>query len=137
MCAYAGCGEATPSTLPVSGEVVYPDGTSLPLGGTVIFTSVVSDNLPSAKGYFGSDGKFQLTTYSENDGAVPGEFLAAVRPNVPDDRGSMSPREYIQAMEPIDPKFLSPQTSGLRFTVAANQAPPHIHIEVTKPSRRR
>jgi hypothetical protein len=132
-----GCGGAGPSTTPVTGEVVYPDGASLPLGGRVVFVSAGGDAAHTAKGYFGSDGKFQLTTSGENDGAVPGEYKVAVLPTVPDDRGLMSERAYAQALEPIDRKYLDPQTSGLRYTVSAENGPQHIRIEVSKPRGRR
>jgi len=136
---FGGCGDSGPLTSPVTGQVVYPDGTSPPLGGRVVFASASAggDATHAAKGYFGADGKFQLTTFSENDGAVPGDYKVAVLPNVPDDRGAMSQRAYFEAMEPIDRKYLDPQTSGLRYTVSAESGPQHIRIEVAKPGRRR
>jgi hypothetical protein len=133
----SGCGDAGPATLPVTGQVVYPDGTSPPLGGRVLFTSASGEANHTAKGHFGSDGKFQLTTFQENDGAVPGDYQVAVLPEAPDDRGSMSERAYEAALEPIDAKFLNPQTSGLRYTVPAESGPHHFRIEVTKPRPRR
>jgi hypothetical protein len=117
--------------------VVYPDGKSPSLGGRVVFTSVGGEAKHTAKGHFGSDGKFQLTTFQENDGAVPGDYQVAVLPTVPDDRGSMSQQAYEAALEPIDARFLNPQTSGLRYTVPAENGPHHFRIEVTKPGRRR
>jgi hypothetical protein len=135
-CLICGCGDSGPSTTAVTGEVVYPTGASLPLGGRVIFASP-GDSAHTAKGHFGSDGKFQLTTTTDGDGAVPGEYLVAVLPTLPDDRGSMSERAYAQALEPIDKKYLDPQTSGLRYTVLAEKGPQHFRIEVTKPRGRR
>jgi hypothetical protein len=133
-----GCGGSGPSTIPVTGEVAYRDGASLPLGGRVVFVSVSSggEKGHTAKGQFSSDGKFQLTTFEENDGAVPGEYKVAVLPNVPDDRGSLTERAYAQALEPIDRKYLDPQTSGLRYTVSAENGLQPIRIAVTKPGQR-
>jgi hypothetical protein len=121
----------------VTGEVVYPDGRSLPLGGRVVFVSAAGDRTHTAKGYFGAEGKFQLTTFSQNDGAVPGEYNVAVLPNVPDDRGKMPERMYIESMDPIDSKYLDPRTSGLKYTVPAGDGPHHFRIEVAKPRGRR
>jgi hypothetical protein len=132
-----GCGASGPTTTSVIGEVVNSDGAPLPLGGRVVFVNADGDPTHTAKGYFGSDGKFQLTTSAENDGAVPGEYLVAVLPTVPDDRGSMSERAYAQALQPIDSKYLDPQTSGLRYTVSAENGPQNIRIEVNKPRGRR
>lgn len=116
---------------------MYVDGRPLPLGGRVVFTSASGDRTHTAKGYFGADGKFQLTTFSENDGAVPGEYTVAVLANVPDDRGSMSERAYLEAMDPIDDKYSDPRTSGLKYTVPADDGPHHFRIEVAKPRGRR
>jgi len=91
-----------------------------------------------AKGYFGTDGKFTLTTFNDGDGAVAGEYHVSVHPNVPDDRPpGMSPGQYVRAMQPIDDRFKLPGKSGLNFTVSPETAPHDFRIEVTRPGRRR
>ena len=61
----------------------------------------------------------------------------AVLPNVPDDRGTMSIPEYFKAMEPIEERFKSLDTSGLRFTVSAEGEANHFRIVVRRPGRKR
>jgi len=132
-----GCGDSRIPTYPVSGQVVLQDGSTLPRGGKVIFFSRNQEPPIRAEGYFGADGKFELTTYEQGDGAPEGEYDAAVVPTVPDDQGGLSTREYLMAMEPIDDRYKVPGNSGLRFTVSAEDAPHEFRIEVTRPRRRR
>jgi len=133
-----GCGDTRPPTYRVTGQVVLPDGAALACGGRVVFTNANESPPKSAKGYFGSDGKFDLTTFDDGDGAVAGEYHVAVFPNVPDDRPpGMSPAQYVRAMQPIDDRFKYPGKSGLQFTVSPETEPHDFRLEVTRPRRRR
>ena len=124
------------ATYPVRGEVVFKDGSTLERGGRVVFQLVGSDPMITAKGYFESDGKFELTTYSKGDGAPAGEYEVMVVPTVPDDKGEMSEREYLKAMNPIDIRFKNAKSSGLKFTVSPETSPHEFRIEVTRPRKR-
>ena len=133
-----GCGEARLPTYPVSGQVVYADGAALKYGGSVRF--VCSEVTPpiTAKGRFGADGRFVLTTFDEGDGAIAGEHKVFLIPNVADDREEgMSPADYAAALHPVDKRFTNSEASGLKFTVAAETAPHEFRVEVTRPRRRR
>jgi len=136
-CLFVGCGESRPPNYPVSGQVVLKDGTTLKEGGRVVFMKVGSQPAVRANGYFGPDGKFELTTYPTGDGVPAGDYEVMVVPSVPDDQGDLSEREYIKAMEPIDSRYQNPKGSGLRFTVSPETAPHEFRIEVTRPRRRR
>ena len=133
-----GCGGGRLPTFPVTGQVVYADGTNLKYGGLVKF--VCSDVTPpvTARGAFGEDGKFKLTTFSNGDGAIAGEHKVFLIPNGADDREpGMSPAEYAAALHPVDKRFTNPETSGLSFTVSAEDKTHDFRIEVTRPRRRR
>jgi hypothetical protein len=131
----AGCGNSQ-ATFPVRGQVVYSDGSSLPTSGQVVFESVDLDPPLSAKGFFETDGNFELTKFKGGDGVVAGNYKVAVICNVPDDRAQMSQQEYKRASNPIDPRFRSPNSSPLRFTVSTETAPHEFRIEVQPPRRR-
>ncbi len=134
----SGCGESTLPTYPVSGQVVFPDGKTLPEGGQIKFSCDAVDPPLVAKGRFGTDGRFTLTTFREGDGAIAGEHRAMVIPSVPGDREEgMSMADYTAALHPIDKKFKHPDASGLKFTVSAETAPHDFRIEVTKTRKRR
>ncbi|TWU27884.1 hypothetical protein Pla144_26610 [Bythopirellula polymerisocia] len=130
------CGKSHVATYPVRGDVVFKDGSTLERGGRVVFQLVGSDPMITAKGYFESDGKFELTTYSKGDGAPAGEYEVMVVPTVPDDKGEMSEREYLKAMNPIDIRFKNAKSSGLKFTVSPETSPHEFRIEVTRPRKR-
>jgi hypothetical protein len=131
----AGCGNSQ-ATFPVSGQVVYSDGSSLPTTGQVVFESVELDPPLTAKGFFETDGKFELTRFKGANGVVAGDYKVAVICNVPDDRGQMSPQEYKRASNAIDRRFTNPRSSPIRVKVSAETAPHEFRIEVKPPRRR-
>jgi hypothetical protein len=131
----ASCGNSQ-ATFPVRGQVVYSDGSSLPTSGQVIFESVELEPPLEAKGFFGTDGKFELTKFKGGNGVVAGDYKVAVMCNLPDDRGQLSEQEYRRVSNPIDSRFKSPGTSPLRVTVSAETAAHEFRIEVHPPRRR-
>ncbi|MEZ6138570.1 MAG: carboxypeptidase-like regulatory domain-containing protein [Pirellulaceae bacterium] len=70
----AGCGDALPSPVPVSGKVTL--GGQPVEGATVTFLSSTGGR--SASGKTGADGSFQLTTINTNDGARPGDYAVTI-----------------------------------------------------------
>jgi hypothetical protein len=78
LVAVAGCGgDSRPAAVPTGGKVAYRKST-IPVGALVVFhptdpaTEKVIGGKPFAK--VKDDGTFELTTYSEGDGAPPGEY---------------------------------------------------------------
>ena len=131
-----GCGSSG-TTFPVTGQVVYVDGTTLPTGGQVIFESTAPGSTVLGRGFFGTDGDFQLTKFTDAGNGLPsGDYAVAIICNIPDDRGNMSPKEYLKASNPVDKRFKSPHSSGLRFTISAETAPHEFRLEVHPPRRR-
>ena len=133
LCNTIGCGNSQP-TFPVKGQVVYPDGSTLPMGGKVVFQTADIDPPVTAKSYFDSSGYFELSTFREGDGAVAGKYEVAVFPTVPDDRGTMSQAEYMRALTPIADQYKSAKHSGIEFTVSAETSPHDFRVEVRLPA---
>ncbi|WP_254513425.1 hypothetical protein [Anatilimnocola floriformis] len=102
-------------TYPVTGTVKFTDGKPL-AGGTVEFRSVNSDvaKQVNARGEIGADGKYQLTTFNPNDGAIAGEHQVCVFPPSRDTPGNFSSEP---PPSPLQRKFLAYETSGLKYTV--------------------
>lgn len=89
---FAGCGEAIPDRMPVTGQVLINDQ---PL--TYGFVQVVPMGARPAMGKIGPDGKFTLSSFAENDGAVFGNHPVAVMANEPIDATSQrwhAPKKY-------------------------------------------
>lgn len=125
-----GCsqGDAGLETVPVSGQVLYR---GKPVSGAkVIFTS--GDDVPSAFGVTGDDGRFELTTKKPGDGAIPGTCSVTVSKDMQvgaapplnesmEDALKRTEREKGKTREkfvsPIPERYANPATSGLQFTV--------------------
>ncbi len=96
---------------PVSGKVMF-DGK--PAAGAVVHFHP-SDKLGQPilpVGQVGADGSFRLTTYRQEDGAPAGEYAVTIFWGVPNKGGD----DYQRILVP--PRYLSPETSGLKAVVA-------------------
>ncbi len=106
-----GCGEAGPTVVPVTGKVVR-DGKAL--------TNVSATFLPkgsglSATGSSDSSGKIIMLTNGRS-GAKVGQYRVGITEPLRD----MTPEAIASGSPPptsFDPKFQSPDTSGIEFTV--------------------
>jgi hypothetical protein len=128
----AGCGASSLPTYPVTGEVVFPDGSPLS-GGVVEFRSLQGTPAVVARGEIGQDGKFSLTTFKPGDGAIAGEHQVMVSPAMPRDTDDLPPAERLRVMQGIDPKFTSYQSSGLQFIVKPDAGGQHFRVTVQPP----
>lgn len=76
-----GCTDSdNPPTVEVSGQVTF-DGEAPPAGGTLFFRPVaVKEGLPRqpGSGQFDEEGNYQVTSYEEYDGLVPGTYTVKV-----------------------------------------------------------
>jgi len=80
LVASAGCSDQGFPLTPVQGKVTF-GGAPCPAAGTIsFFPKEVAEGLPRrpAQGRFGLDGEFQVTTFEENDGLVPGRYAVSV-----------------------------------------------------------
>ena len=145
MILVAGCGGGTSAppapVFPVSGVVTYK---GKPLSGAdITFTSDTANR--SAFGRTDDEGRYRLTTFSSNDGAVEGKQsviiakYAATAPAVPEP--AVESEEYIppgygpeekkeETKPEIPEKYGSPETSGLIAVVNA-PGPNEINFELT------
>lgn len=103
-----------PATLPVQGKVTYK-GQPVPKG-TVTFQS---DDGHTATGTIQSDGSYRLSTFGENDGAIPGHHRVMIIANDADPTlmpgsspGYKPPKDLVPA------KFNKLETSGLEAVVS-------------------
>ncbi|MEX0641324.1 MAG: hypothetical protein WD468_01415 [Pirellulales bacterium] len=113
-----GCGEQRGlDTAAVSGTVTL-DGKPYTQGGSILFQPRPRGKM--ATGRIQDNGTFELSTYSEGDGAVVGEHKVAIMPPSPEvvDENNPAP----PPKSPIPKKYRSPATSGLTFEVLDNQA---------------
>lgn len=74
-----GCQKGPVPTYPVTGEVVFAEGTPLP-GGNIELAPRAGEVKASARGVIEEDGAFRLSTFIEGDGAVAGEHAVLIIP---------------------------------------------------------
>jgi hypothetical protein len=122
----AGCGS---DRYPVSGQVVFEDGSPL-TEGTVLGETGEGDATVIAQGSVRNDGTFTWGSDRPGDGAKPGEYRVAVIPR------ALGDGEIAKGILPaVDQKFANVGTSGIRVEVkpGKNELPP---ITVSKPKKR-
>ncbi len=108
-CSSAGCGRG-PTPYPVSGQIVYEDGTPVDAleGGSVTFESLALN--VSSSGAIEQGGKFQLNFRREGDGALAGTYKVSF--GLPDRFAEVAP-----SLQPVAPEFLNPSTTPLTVTL--------------------
>jgi hypothetical protein len=120
-----------PPIVPVSGSVKYK---GQPVEGAIV-TFVTEKSPRTSTGVTDAEGKFQLTTFDTNDGAVVGENLVSIVKNEPaaPDAPKMDPMAYAKAMQSgqgmpkfqpkstIPAKYADPKSSGLKRTVVEGE----------------
>ncbi len=127
--ALTGCGDSRLKTVPVTGRVVFPDG-SPARTGTI---ELESRDFPiTASGQINPDGSFVLGTYESNDGAVPGFHQVIVVQMVIND-GTIN--HTMDHGKMVDPKYSTYGMSGLNVMVDP-KTENHLVIEVTSASKK-
>ncbi len=121
------CGDGKPRRVPVNGTVLY-NGQPLP-GGDVVFVPADLNTGFRARGKADAEGQFSLTTFSEGDGAIPGEYKVTVfayRPRDPKlDADMIAPRVGFPA---VPKKYFDHQTTDLTATV--NDEPTVVQLQL-------
>lgn len=116
-----GCGgkqEDLPDTVAVSGMVTYKGA---PVPEATIMLYPVQGRKP-ASGRTDADGKFTLTTFNKDDGALPGEHQVTVN-------AFQSTPEGVSMKSSIPIKYSNPSSSPLKVTVAEGDA--DLKLELT------
>jgi hypothetical protein len=136
----AGCGSGgegagqRENTVAVSGVVTFNNA---PVeGATVTFSPGAGSTSKAAFGVTNADGKYQLTTYAANDGAIPGSYSVTIAKQVTEGRApdpvneeDYKPPEETEGKAPpvssvtlLPPKYASPTSSGLKAEVKSDGA---------------
>jgi hypothetical protein len=119
-----GCG---PAHYPVTGRVVYEDGTPLP-EGSVVGETTVDGKKVMAQGDVRPDGTFTWGTGKPGDGARPGTYRVIVVPR------ALGDAELAKGELPaVDPKFSNPDTSGIEFEVKEGKNELYITVKRAQP----
>ncbi len=123
----AGCSsddEKLPPVYPVFGTVTY--GGQPLAGATVVFRSTADSSAKPAIGLSDAQGRFQLSTFGENDGVIAGQHSVSVSKMTSVEGGekesmeaaaAAAARNEPEAKSEIPEKYSDPQTSGLQETV--------------------
>lgn len=107
---YFGPKTGGPSRFPVGGVVQFGDGSAAKelAGGAVVFES--ADQKTVARGRIKADGTFELGTFGEKDGALPGDYRILVQ--------GPGPEKFEKTnLAIIDRRFTKFNTSALKATV--------------------
>ena len=127
--AAAGCGGS--GIHPVSGQVVYPDGTPARelKGSRVIFEGTGPDGKSySAEGEIDDDGRYTLTTTKSGDGAVVGRNRVLIERRMIDPEHA-APRVVLEKYETFE-------TSGLEFEVKPGRNEFTITVEPVRRAKK-
>lgn len=119
--AFNGCADGRPATFPVSGRVVFADGTPV-TSGTVELESV--DHGVNARGAIQPDGTFRLSTYETGDGALPGRHrVAVIQMFVAQDERAIHHNHGADEQRPrsVHRKYAGYDTSGLTVDILADR----------------
>jgi hypothetical protein len=126
-CASGGCGSGgKPDAVPAGGKVVF-NKTVPPVGALVVFhpTDPAAEKRIGGKpfGKVKDDGTFVLTTYSEGDGAPPGEYGVTIDWRAPakDTKFSLGDPGSGAGPSRLNPKYSNPQQPTLKATVRAGE----------------
>jgi hypothetical protein len=122
----AGC---STGRYPVTGRVVYTDGSPL-TEGTVVAEAGEGAEKVMAQGDVRPDGTFEWGTLRPGDGARPGRYRVAVLPR------ALGDAEASSGVRPaVDGRFTHFETSGIVFDVKEGRN--ELPITVTKPGPKR
>lgn len=109
-----GCGEQNLPTYPVEGTVLFADDSPV-AGGMVELQSI--DHQLNAVGQIDSQGKFRLTTFVQNDGAVAGRHkVVVIQFNIVEEY-SQRHRHHSHSRPAVARKYAAYETSGLEIEV--------------------
>ena len=112
----AGSGSA-PKTAPVSGKIVLANGEPLTRGIIIFHPKDPPGN--EARAFVGKDGSFKLSTFLQEDGAVPGHYVVTVEPIANQAPGGQVKVEGSEAR--IPKRYWSEEKSPLKVEIKAGE----------------
>ena len=110
-----GCSESQIETYPVSGTVLFDNGSPVRTGTIEMFSP---EHSLTATGRIREDGSFELGTYSSNDGACAGDHRVIVTQLIINDGTVKHSKDHGL---PVDPVFASYNTSTLTATIKEHE----------------
>ncbi|MFO0867004.1 MAG: hypothetical protein U0744_20575 [Gemmataceae bacterium] len=129
-----GCG-GQPKPVPTAGKLVWDDGTPL-VATSIRFVPVDASKGREATGYTGKGGEFVMSTFSQGDGVMIGEYAVVVtKTQAPTasvaPAGEMTPEQRIAAMkkfsetaksaskvvDPIPPAYANDKSTPIKWKV--------------------
>ena len=137
-----GCGDGRPATTPVSGVVTFE---GQPVRDATVVMMTVAGGRP-ATGVTDEEGRFVLTTFDKDDGAMLGEHVVTVvkkemqikgTTRVTNQQGDASGRDDVSSPVigyktkikwHLPEKYADPATSGLTIKVEPNMEPVQIEL---------
>ncbi|HQF12432.1 MAG TPA: hypothetical protein PLS55_00945 [Thermogutta sp.] len=139
LVAIVGCGKGTdpnrPKTVKAGGVVLY---NGQPVEGAVVTLVPMDNSSPrGAVGQTDAQGRFSLTSFDPNDGAVPGKYYVGIAKVVLEDAppgqtgpgGEQDPEAKV-ARDLLPLKYKIPQQSGLTAEITAS-GPNELKFELT------
>jgi hypothetical protein len=145
LVAFAGCGQSGPRTYPVTGTVMYQGS---PVEGAMVSFSPVDPEGHAAFGTTDAQGRYALTSFQQNDGAVVGEYKVRVTKyggtqapvqlaDRTQDTGGEMPADYRPeaateappARSVLPDKYAHAHSSPLTYTVQAGENEYNITLE--------
>lgn len=119
VCLFAGCGG---QTVPINGRVKFKDGSDVSaLQGHEVNMQAEGGGA-SSYGTIEADGTFKISTFGNNDGAVPGKHQVTVNPPQPEP--DKPPPKRV-----VPPQYSAFETSGLTVEVKAGQGAVDLELE--------
>lgn len=122
LCALPGCGESFEKPVRTVQGIVMIDG-KLATEGYVLFTPMLasgSDPLESGKSASGtiqSDGTFELTTYSDGDGAIIGKHRVTFHKPDPEDDEQMVRDRHLPGGKGVEVEILADGSNTIEFNL--------------------
>ena len=127
-----GCSSDEFKTYPVTGKVVFADGSPLAVGKIYIETRDKKYGLGiGATGNIREDGTFEIRTYKPGDGAPPGEYIVFIRGAEVGGTIGMRPEDRRPGTPLIHQKYLNAGTTDLKIRI--EQGPNDFELVVERP----
>ena len=127
-----GCSSDEFKTYPVTGRVVFADGSPLAVGKLYVETRNKKYGLGiGAPGNIREDGTFEIRTYKPGDGAPVGEYVVFIRGAVVGGTVGMRPEDRRPGTPLIHQKYLNAGTTDLKIQI--EQGPNDFELVVDRP----
>jgi hypothetical protein len=116
----AGCGG---KTVPINGRAKFKDGSDVSALQGYEVNLQAEGGGASSYGTIEPDGMFKISTFGQNDGAVPGTHRVTVTPSASPDPDKPPPKPV------IPPKYGEFETSGLTVEIKPGQSEVELQLE--------